>query len=286
MNLKEIKQRILSIKGTQKITSAMKLVSSAKLRRAQSSIEGMRPYQKKLHEILATFLSSSGEVDTPYTCVRDVRTVVLIAVASDSSLCGAFNSNVIRLASKIIDEYVGNGIRIEVVPIGRKMLETVKKLGMEPVTGLEEQADSSEYKAVAAFANELMAHFANGNIDRVELVYTRFHSVSRLEPVREYILPFNMDSVEDGCAIPNNGYIIEPGKEVVMSSLLPKVIALTLYTALLDSAAAEHAARMVAMQVATENADELIASLTLEYNKGRQQAITNELLDIMSGKGN
>lgn len=286
MNLKEVKQRILSVKGTQKITSAMKLVSAAKLRRVQGAIENMRPYQQRLDAMLSSFLGTLSEASSPYTLVKKVKRVVVIPVASDSSLCGSFNSNVIRLAKDVIDEYVKQGIEIDVMPVGRKMIDAVSKMGVHCDETLMEFCATPKYVPLAVVANSLMEKFISDRIDRVELVYTHFHSAAKQIPVREQFLPIEKELITSDKVVAVNSFIIEPSKSELLATLLPKVISLKLYTALLDSTAAEHAARMLAMQIATDNAEDLISELTLEYNKGRQQAITNELLDIVAGSAN
>ena len=282
MNLKEIKQRIHSVKSTQKITSAMKLVAAAKLRRTQTSIEHLRPYEQKLDSILSSFLCNTS-VDSEYTVSREVKKVVLIPVASDTTFCGAFNSNIIRLAKDTVAEYRSAGIGTEIFPVGKKMHELFKKQGIDTVDNLVQQAGNPVYASVANVARELMQRFAAGEIDRVERVYTHFVSAGKLVPQRETLLPVDASTLSSESFSHNIDYIVEPGKEELVKSLIPNVVSLRLYSSLLDSAVAEHAARMVAMQVATDNADDLIGELTLEYNKCRQQAITNELLDIVSG---
>ena len=284
MNLKEIKQRIQSVKSTQKITSAMKLVSAAKLRRAQNAIENMRPYQQKLDEIFSEFLSNKGALQTPYTAVREPKKVAIIAVSSDSSLCGGFNANIIREAKLVVDKYLASGVEIEFLPVGKKIADAWRKMGYEENSALKEQAAAASYKVVSEVAYSLMERFAAGELDRIEIVYTHFYSAAKQAPVKELFLPIDVDSV----AVSDNvhDYIVEPSPEALLRELLPRVIVLRLFTALLDSTAAEHAARMVAMQVATDNADDLIEELVREYNKGRQQAITNELLDIVAGSAN
>lgn len=286
MNLKEVKQRIQSVKTTQKITSAMKLVSAAKLRRAQAAIEGMRPYQEKLSHILSTFLHSTGSISTPYTAVRDVKRVAIVVISSSSSLCGGFNANIIRSAKEVIDEYTAAGVAVELFPVGKKISEAIRKMGVAQNDVLMPQAEKISYQAVSLAADNFMAQFAAGDFDKIEILYNRFFSAAKQAPVREVFLPVEMDGVVQGCEAQTTEYIVEPGKEELIRQLLPKVITLHLFTTLLDSAAAEHAARMMAMQIATDNADDLIAELVLEYNKGRQQAITNELLDIVSGSTN
>ncbi len=286
MNLKEVKQRILSVKTTQKITSAMKLVSAAKLRRAQSAIEGMRPYEQKLHEILSAYLHNAQTITTPYATAREVKSVAVIVISSSSSLCGTFNSNIIRLAKEVIDAYRADGVKVELFPAGKKVYEAIKKTGISCNTALMEQATSVSYPAVSAVVAELMSQFTTGEYDKIELVYTRFLSAAKQLPVRETFLPIDIEDTAGTESAVSHEFIIEPGKEELLTDLLPRVIKLRLFTALLDSAAAEHAARMMAMQIATDNADDLISELVLEYNKGRQQAITNELLDIVSGSVN
>lgn len=285
MNLKEIKQRIQSVKSTQKITSAMKLVSAAKLRRAQNTIENMLPYKQKLDGILTSFLQNTVSLDTPFTAVREAKKVVVIAVSSNSSLCGGFNANIIREARAVVDNYTAAGVAVELLPVGKKISDAMRKIGFEPNVSLLEQAAAVSYDVVASAATALMERFASGEIDRVDLVYTHFQSAAKQVPVVETLLPIKVDTIT-GETPATREYILEPGKEALLQQLLPRTIKLRLFTALLDSAAAEHAARMMAMQIATDNADDLIQDLVREYNKGRQQAITNELLDIVSGSAN
>ena len=282
MSLRDIKQRIHSVKSTQKITSAMKLVSAAKLRRTQAAIDCLRPYEEKLSAILSSFLGNAT-VQSEYNVSREVKKVVVIPVASDTTLCGAFNSNVIRLAKEVVDEYRLQGIAIEVMPVGKKMHESFKKQGIDTIDTLMKQAGAPLYTEVAVAAKELMQRYIAGEIDRIELVYTHSVSASKQIPQREMFLPIDTAMLVSDNVTHTADYIIEPTKEELLQRLIPKVIQMHLYTVLLDSAVAEHAARMIAMQIATDNADDLIAELTLEYNKGRQQAITNELLDIVSG---
>ena len=287
MSLKEVKQRIQSVKNTQKITSAMKLISAAKLRRAQSTIEGVRPYQSKLDEMLVSFLSVADTVSTPFTRVSEPKRVVVVAISSNSSLCGSFNASVIRLAKEAIAQHLSvEGRVVEVFPVGKKIADSLRKEGYVLNDALMSKAVSPQYAPVAQIADELMKRFAAGEIDRVELVYTHFHSAAKQVPVRETFLPIDIESMNKEAVHSLSDFIVEPSKEELISRLVPRVIAMRLYTALLDSIAAEHAARMLAMQIATDNADDLITTLVREYNKSRQQAITNELLDIVSGSMN
>lgn len=283
MNLKNVRHRILSVKSTQKITSAMKLVASAKLRKAQAAIENMRPYSHKLGHIMAELLSCAGEKETPFTMERELRRVAIVAVASDTGLCGSFNANMIALMRETVASYRQKGIKVEIYTAGRKMYDAVKRDGDEPDMSLMEQAGAPAYGAVAAVAVRLMERFRNGELDRVEVVYPNFVTISGCVPSRETLLPVDIPAMLSDESERECDYIIEPGSDELLAVLLPKTIALSLFTVLLSSAAAEHAARMIAMQLATDNADDLIAELALEYNKGRQQAITNELLDIIAG---
>ena len=284
MNLREVRDRIASVKSTQKITSAMKLVSAAKLHRAQTAIENMSHYSDRLNGLLTSFLSSSTGFTTELATVRDCRRVAIIAVASDTGLCGTFNANVINKLREVLDRYKALNTQVEVYAVGKKMHDAVRKLGYTPHEELIPQSTAPQYNDVAAVARELMERFRNGGIDRIEVVHSHFKSAAKQEPVNEPLLPIELKMAEDG-TVPSVDYIVEPGREELLQALVPKVIEVRLFTALLDAVAAEHAARVLAMQTATDNATDLIADLTLEYNKGRQMAITNELLDIMSGAG-
>ena len=284
MNLREIRDRIASVKSTQKITSAMKLVSAAKLRRAQMAIENMSHYSDSLNGLLLSFLSSSTGFTTELAAVRDCRKVAVIAVASDTGLCGTFNANVINRLREVLDGYKGSNTEVEVYTIGKKMYDAVRKLGYTPHEELMQQSTAPQYNDVATVARELMERFRSGGIDRVEVVHSHFKSAAKQEPVNEPLLPIELKMAESGAPSAVD-YIVEPGREELLGALVPKVIEVRLFTALLDAVAAEHAARVLAMQTATDNATDLITDLTLEYNKGRQMAITNELLDIISGIG-
>lgn len=283
MSLKEVKQRIASVRSTQKITAAMKLVSAAKLRKAQSAVENMLPYQNTLNRILSEFLSCDSHFETPFTEVREVSRVAIFVVSSNGSLCGGFNANIIRHLKAILEEYRGLGKEnVLLYPVGRKVTETLKKMNISVQQDLSTLANKPTYKEASELARSFMKLFSDKQVDRVELVYNHFKSTSTQLFTRKNLLPIDLQEDKKESDLLAN-FIVEPSVEAVMNNLLPKVICLNLFTALLDSNAAEQAARMVAMQVATDNADELITDLTREYNKGRQQAITNELLDIASG---
>ena len=262
----------------------MKLVSAAKLRRAQTAIEGMSHYSDKLNGMLASFLSSSTGFTTELTAERDCKKVTLIAVASDTGLCGTFNANIINKVRAVLDGYKASNTEVEVYTVGKKMYNAVKKLGYTPHEELMPQSSAPQYNDIAAVARELMERFRSGGTDRVEVVYSHFKSAAKQEPVSEVLLPVELKMANDE-AVAAVDYIVEPGRDELLQALVPKVVEMRLFTALLDAVAAEHAARVLAMQVATDNATDLISQLTLEYNKGRQQAITNEMLDIVSGSG-
>ena len=288
-SLKEVKGRIASVNNTRKITSAMKMVASAKLHKAQTAIENMLPYERRLNRMLTNFLSAgSGEVQSPFIVKREVKRVAVVVFASNTSLCGGFNANVIRNLTAVLDEYKSLGMEnVLVYPIGRKVAEGVKKLGFEAEGDFQHMADKPSYQEAADLAADLMKRFLHGDIDKVELLYNHFRSTAVQVLTRETYLPIDLTSEKkdesDGRGALDTDYIVEPSAEAVMEELLPKVLRMKMFTVLLDSNAAEHAARTMAMQIATDNANDLLQDLTVMYNKSRQQSITNELLDIVGG---
>lgn len=322
-SLKEIKTRIASVSNTRKITSAMKMVASSKLHHAQNAIESMLPYEAMLEHILKTFLVSTPDTDTPFDEERPVKRVALLVFSSNSSLCGGFNANVIKLLQQTIDEYHAKGLTdkdIVIYPVGRKVFEAAKKRGYECVYPYPQLADKPNSEECRNIAKELGQKWLKGEFDKVEIIYHHFKSAGSQVLQRKNFLPIdleeelNEDTVRDlssnistkaaqdylkkkgqtgtqksnsETVTPlNDDFIIEPDLHTVLTSLVPKLLHLMVYTALLDSNASEHAARMVAMQTATDNADDLLRSLNLQYNKSRQAAITSELLDIMGGSVN
>lgn len=285
-SLKEVKGRIASVNNTRKITSAMKMVASAKLHKAQAAIENMLPYERRLNQILTNFLSAdSSEVQSPFIVQREVKRVAIVVFASNTSLCGGFNANIIRHLTVILDEYKSLGMEnVLVYPVGRKVAEGVKKLGFKIEGDFQHMADKPSYQEAADLAVGLMKRFLHRDIDKVELLYNHFRSTAVQILTRETYLPIDLTKEkkeEESGKVPD--YIIEPSIDEVMQELLPKVLRMKMFTVLLDSNAAEHAARTMAMQIATDNANELLQDLTVMYNKSRQQAITNELLDIVGG---
>lgn len=285
-SLKEVKTRIASVNSTRKITSAMKMVASSKLHRAQQAIESMRPYERQLTRIMSTFVGSmEGEVDTAYAAQRDVKRVVIVLFTSNSSLCGGYNANAVKAFVKKVEEYRSRNIEIcRVYAMGKKAAEAVGKLKNFDLVDKSALLDHPSYQEAAKVASELMDLYVKGDIDEVDLIYHHFKSAGTQILTTETFLPIDLhtDSTEEG-ATNNLNFIVEPSIGDIVNQLIPKSLHLRLYTALLDSLASEHAARVIAMQVATDNADDLLRELTLTYNKTRQQAITNELLDIAGG---
>ena len=293
-SLKEVKTRINSVKSTRKITSAMKMVASAKLHKAQGAIENMLPYERKLNKILTNFLSADLPVESPYIKAREVKRVAIVAFSSNTSLCGAFNANVIKMLLQTVGEFRTLGQdNILIFPVGKKVDEAVKRLGFQPQETSPTLSDKPSYQEASELAHRLMEMYVSGEIDRVELSYHHFKSMGVQILLRETYLPIDLTRVVDeeekqkeeevqGGEIAND-YIIEPSAEELITNLIPTVLSQKLFTAAVDSNASEHAARTLAMQVATDNANELIQDLTKQYNKSRQQAITNELLDIVGG---
>lgn len=318
-SLKEIKNRIASVNSTRKITSAMKMVASSKLHHAQVMIENMLPYETMLEHILKTFLASEADASTVFSVERPVKSVALVVYSSNSSLCGGFNGNVIKMMTQALEEYKHLGKEnILIYPIGRKVAEKVSKLGYRSAGEFSDLADKPNVAQCIDIAKDLGQKFVDGEIDRVEMFYHHFKSAGSQILTRKTFLPIditeelNADKERDLTSnvatrkaqeyLKKNQqekereqedvkpladiFIVEPDMNTVLSLLIPKLAHLMLYTALLDSNASEHAARMVAMQTATDNADELLRELNLQYNKSRQQAITNELLDIVGGSVN
>lgn len=321
-SLKEIKSRIASVNSTRKITSAMKMVASSKLHHAQTAIENMLPYENMLEHILKTFLVSAPDVELPFDQERPVKKVALIVFSSNSSLCGGFNANIIKTMLHAIDEYRKQGLTnddIIIYPIGRKVEEKVRKIGLRSAGSFVHLADKPNSAQCRDISVEAGTMFLEGKVDKVELIYHHFKSAGSQVLTRRTFLPIDLhDDVgadndrdlssnlatkklqeylknrnkqeeerEQATVKPlNDNFLVEPDLKTVLTELVPKELHLMVYTALLDSNASEHAARMVAMQTATDNADELLRELNLQYNKSRQAAITSELLDIVGGSSN
>lgn len=272
----------------------MKMVASAKLHKAQGAIENMLPYQRKLNKILTNFLSADLPIESPYIKAREVKRVAIVAFSSNTSLCGAFNANVIKMLLQTVGEFRTLGQdNILIFPVGKKVDEAAKRLGFQPQETSATLSDKPSYQEASELAHRLMKMYIAGEIDRVELIYHHFKSMGVQILLRETYLPIDLTHLVDGEEKEKeeevqggeiaNDYIIEPSAEELIANLIPTVLSQKLFTAAVDSNASEHAARTLVMQVATDNANELIQDLTKQYNKSRQQAITNELLDIVGG---
>ena len=343
-SLREIKDHIASVRSTLKITSAMKLVASAKLRKAQQAAEGIRPYTAALSQMLAAVMTDASAIpdgraqngaiyareadfggpraqnqafyarETSGADVAGAGRVAIVAVASNSSLCGAFNINVVHRVQELVAECKAAGAGVEVISVGRKMAEAMRKAGFASADH-SDLVGRNSFEKSSAFAQELIDAFNSGHFSRILLVYNHFVSTASQKVQVETYLPFGggqrmgytlrtpyppTDEVggaqlrwegpsgrlEEGIAhpsAPDSEYILEPSREEILATLLPQVMRLRIHTVLLDSIAAEHAARMLAMQAASDNAEDLLSELTLEYNKGRQQKITSEILDLVGG---
>ena len=309
-SLREIKNRIASVKSTLKITSAMKMVASAKLHKAQTAIGNKIPYEQKLHRMLSGMLQDDdlqmalqkelgfGDggrspielQDTPLDFLPEKESVSRVAVvvfSSNSSLIGAFNANVIKKFSETMSSLSANGYSkedIDIYTVGRKVAEAVRRDGYASFKDLPELSDKPDYAKASSLASELVERFANGEVGQVVLIYNHFASMSSQPSVRENYLPMALHDYNETSEPVD--YILEPDPLALVRELLPLVLTLKVYTVALDASAAEHAARTLAMQVASDNAKDLISELTLAYNKGRQQEITAEILDLVGGLQN
>lgn len=284
-NLKEIKNRITSIASTMQITSAMKMVSAAKLRRAQDAITQMRPYAEKLQEILVNVSGTLDLSENAYAEERDVNKILIIAVSSNRGLCGGFNNNITkRVNHLLLNDYKGKNVSI--LTIGKKVNDVFKhsnrNIRPEELGGAEEVFNDLTFERAAEYAQFAMNKFKKGEFDKVVIVYNQFKNAAVQEIMTEQLLPI-ATQVDDASTSNSADYIFEPSKEEIIVDLIPKTLKLQLFKALLDSYASEHGARMTAMHKATDNAADLKKRLTLEYNKARQAAITNEILEIVGG---
>jgi F-type H+-transporting ATPase subunit gamma len=285
-SLKEVRTRITSVMSTKQITSAMKMVSASKLRRAQTAILKLRPYSKKLNEILGNLKSSVGSSDEAvYFAKRKEQKILLIVLTSNRGLCGAFNSNSIKLAvSTIKDHYEAQNMsgNVSLVCIGKKAFEFFNKRKYKIDGNYSSIYDGLTYESSVAISERIMRDFATGVYDKVELIYGEFRNAAMQRLTREQFLP--IAETPTAAASKNLAdYIFEPSKEEIVSELVPRTLKVQFYKALLDSFASEHGARMTAMHKATDNADGLLKELRLTYNKARQASITTEILEIISG---
>lgn len=283
-SLKEVKDRIISVGNIRKITSAMKMIASAKLHKAQQEVENMLPYERQLSKILADFLRSGVDEVNIYTSEKRVKHTAIVVFSSNTSLCGVFNANIIRNLVILLDEYKSLGLEnVSVYPVGKKVAEAAKRLGVRIEGNFETLAEKPSYDEAVSFAKTLMLKFENGEIDKVELLYNHYRSTAVQEITKETYLPFQFPKLTNEDKGYMNDYIMEPSVSELIDELVPKVLLMKMYTVCLDSNASEHAARLMAMQMAMDNSNNLLHDLNIAYNKSRQQAINNELLDIMGG---
>lgn len=283
--LKEVRTRIKSVQSTQQITKAMKMVSAAKLRRAQDAITQMRPYAHKLQEMLSNIVSNGdGDVNMALATERPVEKVLIIIVTSDRGLCGGYNSNLIKLTRQLIfEKYAAQHARgyVTILPIGKKGYEHFTKNGFKVVDAYWNIFTGLSFDKVQTAAKYAMEAFANKEVDAVELVFSEFKNAATQAFIAEQFLPVSKVAKKTGEA--NADFIFEPGKDVLISELMPKILNTQLFKAVLDGNASEHGARMTAMDKASDNASELLKSLKISYNRARQAAITTELTEIVSG---
>ncbi len=283
--LKEVRNRIQSVKSTQQITKAMKMVSAAKLRRAQDAIIEMRPYAKKLQEMLSNIAGNAdGDVSMALATERPVRKVLVIVITSDRGLCGGYNSNLIKLAKQVIREKyaaINGKENTEILPLGKKGYEHFTKNKFAVIDQYWHIFSELNFEHVAAVSKFAMDAFEKGEVDAVELVYSEFKNAATQKFIAEQFLPVKKSERKKGET--KADFIFEPDKNILIKELIPKILNTQLYKAILDAHASEHGARMTAMDKATDNAEELLKTLKISYNRARQAAITTELTEIVSG---
>ena len=277
-NLKEIRTRISSVGSTMQITSAMKMVSAAKLRRAQENVMRIRPYSQKMQEILENI--SSGDADNIFSKKRELKKVLIIAISSNRGLCGAFNSNVAKQVLELKDT-IYKGVKVDVLLIGKKAADLLKSNNVLPIEDFNHIYDDLKFELVADIAEKYIDLFAKGEYDAIDLVYNQFKNAATQIIQAESFLPIKIEKNTEKKS--TSDYIYEPSKEYIVDDIIPKSLKTQLFKAVLDSYASEHGARMTSMHKATDNATEMLNDLQLTYNKARQAAITNEILEIVGG---
>lgn len=284
--IKEIRNRIVSVTNTRKITSAMKMVSAAKLRKAQNAVTQMQPYAIKLKEILQNVSAGLDSAeDNVFAQKREMKKVLIVTIASNSGLCGGFNSYAVKesialASSKYKDLYETGGVYF--IAVGKKVSDLYKSRKIKTVSTFHDVYDEFNYQSIANFAQGLMDSFQNKEYDAIEIVYNKFANAASQIPTVEQYLPVE-EKQSDKTSSSNVDYIFEPSKKEIVMDLIPKSLKVQVYSALLNSVAGEHGARMTAMHKATDNATDLLKALKLEYNKARQASITNEILEIVGG---
>jgi F-type H+-transporting ATPase subunit gamma len=287
-NLKEVRLRIASVKSTQQITSAMKMVAASKLRKAQSAIIKLRPYAAKLQEFLQNLSVSldAGDISSVYSVQRQPEKVLLIVVSSNRGLCGAFNANVIKMANNLMaDKYTAQYQKgnLSLITIGKKATEFYRKKNYNVIESHDDVFNHLSFENVSVIAENVMNLFSNKTFDRVEIIYNQFKNAATQILVTEQFLPVLPPAKDETKKTSKVDYIFEPSKEEIVLDLIPKSLKIQFYKSLLDSYASEHGARMTAMHQATDNAKELLKDLNLAYNKARQASITGEILEIVGG---
>ncbi len=281
-SLRDIKTRIGSVKATQQITSAMQMVASIKLQQAERKITRYLPYKDNITKLLDNFLSSETKFKSAFEEVREINRVAVVVFSANMSLCGAFNANATRKLLRTIKEYKHLGDEnILIYTIGKKTDQAIRKMDIKPKEYNESVAQNPDYVEMSEITSRLMQLFLNKEIDKVEIIYHQYRSKGVQMLVQETLLPISFEAPSNETEQFPTEYIIEPNREALLNSLVPKVIKTKMYSALLESYTSEQAARNMAMQTATDNADDMLDDLSLQYNKSRQQSITNELLDII-----
>ncbi len=279
-NLKELRNRIASVSSTMQITSAMKMVSAAKLKKAQDAVTQMRPYAVKLNAVLSNVSATLDASENPFAVERTVRRVLVLPVSSNRGLCGAFNTNVYKATRALIASYEAQGAQAEVWGVGKKASEPFRKLDLV-TCDFNATMGAVSFAGAKEIGQKVMEAFTSGQVDAVYVVYNRFKNAAVQEVMTEQVLPIAAPSAEGHAA--QSDYLYSPSKEEILLDLIPTTIKIQVFKALLDSVASEHGARMTAMHKATDNANSMRSELRLQYNKARQAAITNEILEIVAG---
>lgn len=288
-NLKEIRTRIASVSSTRQITSAMKMVSAAKFKKAQDNILMMRPYAAKLQEILTTISSNGSSNDNKYAKEREVKKVLIVVITSNRGLCGAFNTNILKLAFQTVSEKYSKQLdqkNVTFLPIGKKASDYFGKRSYPVYAGsFNDLLDIPNFDTIAAVVQSIIDAYLSGTFDKIEIIYNQFKNAAVQIAVNERFLPIKKQkpAISKMSFKKTHDFIFEPSMEFIVNEMIPKSLKIQLFKAILDSVASEHGARMTAMHKATDNASELIKELKLQYNKARQAAITNEILEIVGG---
>lgn len=283
-NLKEIRNRISSVSSTKQITSAMKMVSAAKLRKSQGAIVQLRPYAQLMNEVVCRLTDSNIEDITYLKAKKIEKKVLLIPLTSNKGLCSTFNSSIIKLTKLRINKHLAEGKEVYLQSFGKKGDSAFKYIQDINYLGSNDEIwDSLSFENISLFADNLLQEYAKGTYDRVEIIYNQFKNAAVQEPKIDSFLPFDLTTIKNTDKSTNNNYIFEPNKTNILQSIIPLFLHTKMYRCFLDSFTSEHAARMTSMNKATDNAQELLSDLTLTYNKLRQASITNEIIEICSG---